>query len=127
MDNKEKGESLFPEELNVYCRKLETIVSIFDDIINYLKEAKRQFEALDKLCRVNEPIFRTWDSQKFLVFVNLILKNCQDEYAIKLKVMENIAHSQTKSDLVMHSSIWDYPRYAGDVDLMVMNLSYECC
>lgn len=54
----------------------------------------------------------------------MLLDKSEREYAIKLKVLENIAHSETKADLVMHSLVWEYPQNL--VDLLIVSLSAEC-
>lgn len=124
LDNREKGLSLYPQELNGYCNKLKILVSIFEDVINYLKETKRQLEALHKLSKDNGPIFRSWDSNQFCLFIDLLLERSEIEYTVKIKVMENIAHSESKVDLAMHSLIWEYPQ--SFLVHLILNLSNEC-
>lgn len=127
LENKEKGESLYPEELTGHCNKLKILVSVFEDIVNIFKESKKQFEALEKLVnKEKEIIFRTWDTERFSSYAETLVEHCAGEYWMKVKVLENIAHSESKEDLVMHTSIWEYPVFAFNLKELLRCLVEEC-
>lgn len=127
LENKEKGESLYPEELTGHCNKLKILVSVFEDTLKIFNESKKQFEALHKLVnKEKEIIFRTWNTESFVSYSESLLERCEGEYLIKVKVLENIAHSESKADLVMHTSIWEYPVYAYNQKEVINCLKEEC-
>lgn len=149
--DRENAKTLFPQNLLDFCKKLEIITTIFEDIVEYTKESLDQLKALEHL---NAPDFaavtRTWSSRDYVEFVEKILQLYEEEYKIKLIVKgefffahssssdhssdqksielitENIGYSKTKPELVFHTSAWLFPCYANrNLDLLFKTLALE--
>lgn len=89
------------------------ITTIFEDVRNSANESKRQISSFIKLGAANvfadsRLLFRTWDCDKVECVVEKICDGYENEYKIKINVMENIAHSRSNDEIIMHLAVWEY-------------------
>lgn len=123
--------SLYPPELKTICDKLQIITTIFQDIRNSAEESRRQIVSFIKLGAAtvfaDSPlIFRTWKCQTFERAVEKICAAYENEYKMKVTVMENIAHSRDDNELALHLAMWEYQTYVtNDVDVLFKALELE--
>lgn len=109
-------QTLYPNELKPLCEKLRIITTILEDVCSSAMEAKRQIESLIKLggCNVfseSRIVYRTWTCEKWLeVFAN-ICDRYVNEYKFKCRTMENIAHSRSTEEIVVHSAVWEFQTF----------------
>lgn len=76
--------TLYPKELKLYCGKLATIASIFEDIERNAKDSLRQLKALSKLPgSCNEIFYRSWKLHQFIEFLTELVKRYENESKIK--------------------------------------------
>lgn len=112
-------QTLYPAELKPPCEKLRVITTIFEDVRNSAMESKRQLESLIRLgvtnvFSENRIIYKTWACEKWLDVFSDICERYSNEYNLKFKVMENIAHSKSKEEIVLHSCVWEFQTYIND-------------
>lgn len=123
--------TLYPNELKLICDKLQVITTIFEDIRDSANDSKRQVDAFIKLGATNvfndsSIVFKTWTCDTIQKKLVKICSSYEREYEIKIKVMENIAHSKTIDDLVLHSSVWEFQTFVdADIDLIISGLTVE--
>lgn len=123
--------TLYPAELKPFCDKLKVITTIFDDVLTSAKESKRQIDSFIKLGGPNvfsecQLVFRTWKCDTLQRNVNKICESYENEYKVKLRIMENIAHARYEEDLVMHVAIWEYQKHVNaDLNITFKGLVIE--
>lgn len=123
--------TLYPPELKPSCDKLQIITTIFQDIRNSAEESRRQIVSFIKLGTAtvfaDSPlVFRTWNCQALEQAIEKICAAYEQEYKMKISVMENIAHSRDDNELAMHLAVWEYQTYVtADVDLLFNALTLE--
>lgn len=128
--------SLYPNELKSPCAKLKTICTIFEDVVDAASEAIRQLSAIVRLSNTTSstpqttPVklgLKTWSIHRIILAANAMLDAYKQEFELKLKVMENIAHSKAIEELVMHACVWQFPCFVNDgVQVIVASMSHEC-
>lgn len=58
--------------------------------------------------------------------MNEICQKYDNEYQMKLKVMENIAHARTEDELTIHCAMWEFQRHiTPEFDLIFNELRLE--
>ena len=122
-----EGNEKYPDDLEKFCRNLATITSIFEDISADAKISVAQMDKLKLLVRdKHEILFITWTFDNFLDTVLKICDAYEKEFEIKKIVMANIGHSKSKSELVLHTSVWEYPNFVNsNIDVLVKELCIE--
>lgn len=107
------------------------ITTIFDDILISSNESKRQIDSFIKLGEQNvfsecQLVFRTWKCDTLQKNINKICEAYENEYKVKMRVMENIAHARYDEDLIMHVAIWEYQKYLNaDLHITFKGLAIE--
>ncbi|KAH8318191.1 hypothetical protein KR074_007496 [Drosophila pseudoananassae] len=103
----------YPDDLILPCNKLAIIASIFGDIANKTKEILRQLRALCKLpgAAANTIYYKSWKLPQFVAFTKELSDRYEQEAIIKQRVAENIAHSTDRSELIAHTTFWEFPEY----------------
>lgn len=125
---------LYPIELKTPCAKLKVITTIFEDVIDNASESTRQLEAIKRLAQVQDSIndsdvlkLKTWTVSNVIKHVIQLLDAYKQELELKLCVMENIAHSRSSEELVLHSCVWQFPCYVNDdIKWILASLAQEC-
>lgn len=123
--------TLYPTELRGICDKLQVITTIFEDIRNSANESRRQIVSFIKLGMTNvfadsALVFRTWNCATLQHSIEQICSAYDHEYAMKVKVMENIAHSRNEDELTMHLAVWEYQTYVNaDMEMIFKALTVE--
>lgn len=123
--------TLYPPELKSTCDKLQIITTIFQDIRNSAEESRRQIVSFIKLGAAtvfaDSPlVFRTWNCQALEQAIEKICTAYEQEYKMKITVMENIAHSRDDNELAMHLAVWEYQTcVTADVDILFNALTLE--
>lgn len=137
-DNKSSSDAaakpLYPIELKTPCAKLKVISTIFEDVIDNASESTRQLEAIKRLAQVQDNVkdldalkLKTWSISNVIKHVIKLLDAYKQELELKLSVMENIAHSRSYEELVLHCCVWQYPCYVNDdIKVIVASLAQEC-
>lgn len=130
-DTNSSDQTLYPAELKSACDKLKVITTIFEDVCSSANESKRQINSFIKVGATNvfadsHLLFRTWDCDKLECAVDKICNSYENEYKIKIKVMENIAHSRSNDELMMHLAVWEYQMHVNaEFELMFKALTSE--
>ncbi|XP_033173095.1 uncharacterized protein LOC117150349 [Drosophila mauritiana] len=109
----EEGSSLYPDDLQLPCNKLAIIASIFGDIANNTKEILRQLRGIFKLpgSAADTIFYRSWKLQQFVVFAKELSERYEKEALVKIEVAGNIAHSTERSQLIAHTTLWEFPEH----------------
>ncbi|KAH8409599.1 hypothetical protein KR222_010018, partial [Zaprionus bogoriensis] len=118
----------FPEDLLSPTEKLDVITTIFCDIHKNTSEILREMRALVKLSGTAcETIFyRTWKLEQFVSFTKELLNRYSREVLVKRRVMKSIAHCTKRSELIGHTTAWEFPQHVDTyVDLVFMLLAEE--
>lgn len=130
-DTNVADKTLYPTELKPICDKLRVITTIFQDILNSANESKRQMVSFIKVGSTNvfadSPlVYRTWNCVTLEEAANRICEAYEKEYGMKVKVMENIAHSQNDDELTMHLAVWEYQTHINsDMEMLFKSLTIE--
>lgn len=124
----EPSETLYPEDLKIPSVKLKTITTILKDVLDSSKECLTQLIGLKKLqTDANEKLLRTWTVAKIVSSIEIIVRAYEDEYDVKVKVMENVCHSSSKEEIVFHVSVWEFETFVDDdVRFLVLSMQVEC-
>lgn len=125
---------LYPIELKMPCSKLKVITSIFEDVIDNASESTRQLEAIRRLAQIQDNFsdsdvlkLKTWTISNVIKHVIQLLDAYKQELELKLSVMENIAHSRSSEELVLHSCVWQFPCFVNDdIKVILAGLAQEC-
>lgn len=123
--------TLYPDELKPFCDKLKVITTIFEDILDSANESKRQIDSFIKMGATNvfaesQLVFRTWKCDTLRSAVNKICESYANEYKIKIKIMQNIAHSRSEDELTMHLAVWEYQMHVNtDLEISIRALAIE--
>ncbi|KAH8289927.1 hypothetical protein KR018_005855 [Drosophila ironensis] len=118
----------YPDDLILPCNKLAIIAPIFGDIAKNTKEILRQLRALSKLPGFAEDAvyYRSWKLAQFVSFAKELAERYQQESIVKKDVAENIAHATKRSQLIAHTTYWEYPQHVDSyVDLGFLILAEE--
>lgn len=122
-------ETLYPDELNAPCAKLKIITTIFEDILQNAKDSVRQLEAIQKMNNnsANGKLFKTWSLIDFIKCCEKLIDIYTQELAVKLKIMINIAHSQSTKELIIACSLWEFPCFVNkNSKSNFVLLQFEC-
>lgn len=123
--------TLYPEDLKTLCDKLRIITTIFEDVRNSALDSRRQIDSFIKLGEgsvfsESRIVFKTWTCEKVRDVVAEICSSYEAEYLVKVKVMENIAHSKRPEEAVLHLCVWEFPLSVdANIDLLVIQLMAE--
>lgn len=131
--------SLYPDDLLQFSNKLKIIVTILKDICDNIIESLKQLKALNELYELrlkkhngdqknDSKLLKTWTIKQLIHCIENIYNLYKNEYNIKILVMENISHARTKDELLVHTSIWEFPTYVNvdDVHILFASLQSEC-
>lgn len=124
----EPSATLYPDDLKAPSEKLKTITSIFNDIRVSSKECLNQLNGLRKLQNdSSDRLLKTWDMAKLIASIETIVRAYEDEYEVKVKVMENVCHASSKEEIVFHVAVWEFETFVNDdVRLRVLTMQVEC-
>lgn len=125
----EPSETLYPDDMKVPSEKLKTITTIFKDVCDSSKDCLNQLIGLKKLQTdsSNEKLLRTWSLVKLIDSVESVVRAYENEYEVKVTVMENVCHSSSKEEIVFHVSVWEFETFVNnDVRLIVLSMQVEC-
>lgn len=107
------------------------ITTIFDDVYNSCIDAKVQLNSYIQLGASNvfaesRLLFRTWSCDRFNDAVNEICAAYQNEYRVKLHVLEHIAHARSDDELTLHLAAWEYQMHvSNELEIMFKALINE--
>lgn len=130
-DTNSAEKTLYPIELKPFCDKLHVITTIFEDVRNSAIESRRQIGSFIKLGSTNvfadsQLVFQTWNCTTYQEAIDTICDAYGREYEIKVKIMENIAHSRNDDDLAMHLAVWEYQTHVNsEVEILIKSLIIE--
>lgn len=124
----EATETLYPDDLKSPSDKLKTITSIFKDVLDSSKECLSQLIGVKKLqSDLNEKVLKTWTVAKIVNSIETIVQAYENEYDVKVKVMENVCHSGSKEEIVFHVTVWEFETFVNDdVRFLVVSMQVEC-
>lgn len=130
-DTNAADKTLYPTELKPICDKLQVITTIFEDVRNSANECRRQIVSFIKIGSTNvfadsALVFHTWNCSTLQDAIDRICDAYEKEYEMKVKVMENIAHSRHDDELTMHLAVWEYQTHVGsNVEILFKALISE--
>lgn len=71
-------------------------------------------------------VFKTWNCAALAKTIDKICNSYEQEYEMKARITENIAHSRCDTDLTMHLAMWEYQTHVNsDVELLFRALVTE--
>lgn len=123
--------TLYPNELKSLCEKLRIITTIFEDVLESATASMKQISDAIRLSGSTtfdeqSVLFKTWKYDRFITCLVDIIQCYKNEYEIKLKCMENIAHSKSKEELVLHTCVWEFPTFVTeDVTFQLAQMMFE--
>lgn len=124
----EPSRTLYPEDLKLPSDKLKTITTILKDVLDSSKECLSQLMGLQRLqTDSNGKLLKTWTLSKLVTSIETIVQAYEDEYDVKVKVMENVCHSSSKEEIVFHVSVWEFETFVNDdIRFIVQSMQVEC-
>lgn len=124
----EPSETLYPEDLKLPSEKLKTITTILKDVLDSGIESIRQLIALKKLQRdFEEKLLKTWTMERIIHSLEIIVQAYACEYDLKVTVMENMCHSSSKEELVIHATVWEFETFVNvEIRFLVLSINQEC-
>jgi len=128
-DNGEcKSNTSMPREMEGMCTELTTHMES-------LKKVVSKFNAISvMLCNVSEldehqlsnqveelgPLFTTWPTRKFAESASELLKMFERELALKMTIVENVAHCCDRDLMMVYSAAWLQQPYIENRGKMIM-------
>lgn len=134
LNNKDENgaeQTLYPDEMKSPCDKLNIITTIFDDICSSAHQSKCEINSLINLGSEsafleNNLLFKTWNCKKMENMIETLCDNYTNEYKVKWKIMENIAHAKSLDELIVHLCAWEFQMFINsDIDILVKQLIVE--
>ncbi|XP_037047047.1 uncharacterized protein LOC119081916 [Bradysia coprophila] len=124
----EPSTTLYPDELKTPSEKLKTITTILKDVLDSSKECLSQLNGLKKLqSNTNERLLKSWTIVKVMNAIEAIVHAYEDEYDVKVTVMENVCHSSSKEEIAFHVTVWEFETFVNDdVRFMLFGMQVEC-
>lgn len=126
----EPKKSAFPDELRSPCAKFKVILTILDDVLATSRDVVRQLDAIQRMKSpaTEGTLFRSWDLERLLLSAQRLSEAYAMELPIRRRVMQEIAHSRTKDELVLHQSVWEFPCFVNErtVGLEIRAIRQEC-
>lgn len=126
----DSNKSAFPDELVSPCSKFKVILTILDDVLAAARDTVRQLDAIVKL---NNPVMdgvvlRSWNLERVQLSAERLVQVYEKELPIRRKVMQEIAHSRTKEELILHQSVWEFPVFVNErtIGFEVICIAQEC-
>lgn len=120
----------FPDELTSPCAKFKVILTILDDVLIASRETLHQLNAMQQMMNpaTEGIILRSWDLERLRLSAERLTEAYEKELAIRRRVMQEIAHSRTKEELVLHQCAWEFPCYVNErtVGLELRSIAQEC-
>nr|CAI5846175.1 unnamed protein product [Callosobruchus analis] len=88
----------------------------------------KQAEAIKKLQRNTAPVFFGHNIEGLVEIINFIGKAYIKEYSVKQIVLENIAHTKSKDEVMFFATYWTFQTNVDDmVSLKLETLLTETC
>lgn len=123
--------TLYPDEMKSPCDKLNIITTIFEDIRDSAVQSQREINSLINLGTENafiesDLLLKSWNCKRMQNFMELLCNSYKNEYNAKRKIMENIAHSKSLNELVVHLCAWEFQMFVdANVDVLIRELIIE--
>lgn len=113
--NPENESEQYSEEIQQLCNTLDGVFKNMEIVVNRLGEIKKELTSLCKLQAMQsasrEPLFLTWPVEKFAEVSTKISDSYKKQLEVAKYVKENIAHCQTKENLMFYVAIWVHEPY----------------
>ncbi|VEN49906.1 unnamed protein product [Callosobruchus maculatus] len=120
--------SEYSPELEILTNDLYECVEELRPIKETLERTMKQGEAMKKLQNNTTPVFFGHDIDGLVEIVNYIGKAYVKEYSVKQTVLENIAHTKTKDEVMFFATYWTLQTNVDDiVSLKLETLLTETC
>ncbi|XP_014227487.1 cyclin-dependent kinase 2-interacting protein [Trichogramma pretiosum] len=95
-----------PDELLQPCEKLDEVCDKLDAIVTNLKAILNKMKAIAELQKDKGPLFRTWETKRFVEITEEIYESYRKE-AEEKRIIHEIAPRQfTRKDRVSNCSMW---------------------
>ncbi|XP_017776769.1 PREDICTED: cyclin-dependent kinase 2-interacting protein-like [Nicrophorus vespilloides] len=107
---KADSEVLYPEDLEEQMKMLFDIVQNLSIYSNALVFLSSQMQALVKLHKEKTPLFISLTVEQLADLVKSISDAYKTEFVAKQYILENIAHSKSKQEIMFFASSWNYQR-----------------
>ncbi|XP_066253644.1 cyclin-dependent kinase 2-interacting protein [Euwallacea similis] len=99
---------LYTSELEEYTNQLDIVVSGLKKNYAIFQLLSSQVEAFSRLPNISEPVFFSLKSAKIFEIFQFICKAYEKEFKVKQCVLENIAHSTSKSEAMFLAAYWTH-------------------
>ncbi|CAH1975406.1 unnamed protein product [Acanthoscelides obtectus] len=118
-----------------YSPELETLTNNLYECVDELTPIKETFEmiikqaeAMKKLQKTPEPVFFGHKMEGLVEMVHYVANAYVAEYSVKQTVLENIAHTQSKDEVMFFATFWTLQTNVDDrVTLKLESLLTETC
>jgi len=103
------GEGPYPTELETFCKKLEIIKTVFEDVIKSIADFNREIiSSMKTLESIKDNEELRLKTVKIRNFLDALIKVYESSLKLRLLIIENIAHttSSHQSELLINS--WHY-------------------
>uniref|UniRef100_A0A1Q3FB52 Cyclin-dependent kinase 2-interacting protein n=1 Tax=Culex tarsalis TaxID=7177 RepID=A0A1Q3FB52_CULTA len=103
---KEPEANPYPANLELYCKNLAILNSILGDVLNSAETTVEQLKVLHVLMK-DEVVGRSWNLGKVIEGMQNVCDCMKSELDVKRTIAENIGHSISSTELMLHVSLWD--------------------
>nr|CAH7727382.1 unnamed protein product [Callosobruchus chinensis] len=118
----------YSPELEIFTNDLYECVEELKPIKESFETTMKQAEAIKKLHRNTTPVFFCHDIEGLVEIVDYIGHAYVKEYSVKQTVLENIAHTKSKDEVMFFATYWTLQTNVDDkVSLKLETLLTETC
>ncbi|XP_036327777.1 uncharacterized protein LOC118740378 isoform X2 [Rhagoletis pomonella] len=108
----EHRDTIYPNGLKPYAKKLRLIASIFEDITKSTEDSLRQLISLSRFPGSKDKVFyRSWHLSQYINFVEQLHGRYRKETEVKQYVARELPHCMSRADLICCTTAWEYPQY----------------
>lgn len=120
---------LISEDLVLVHKRLQVVISVFEEIVKHSEEIQRQLGALKQLQQNNNDtiLFKTWNLSGFLEAHEYILQQYREDFRLKSVICREIGHCINQAQLISLTILWSSPRFfSKTLKFAIKCISTEC-
>lgn len=127
----EASENHYSVELLKMCDNLRIITSVFEDLTKNLQQAIQRIQSLKNLNGNEDRVLygASYTFDDVISRLKIIQAAYSKEYQVKKVITENAAHARSVNELVLNTSVWQFPVYANqivDVEFLQLKFIISC-
>ncbi|XP_025104009.1 cyclin-dependent kinase 2-interacting protein-like [Pomacea canaliculata] len=121
-DDSQTNNSFLPLSLEPKCEALLAVCRSMEKIVNKLESLSSTIQGLHTLNQyqndVNAFLFKTWPIEQFVDTFSAIHTMYKKEHSLKQKLVQFVAHAETRNTLMFYLSAWSHEPYLNCNDLL---------